>query len=103
MYSDFLNHFVYVYLDDILIFSPDSNSHVRHVRQVLKRLLENQLYVKTEKNEFHANTTSFLGFIIAPGEMQMDPTKVSAVAQWPTPDSHKKVQQFDGLSETSAP
>ena len=95
---DFLNHFVYVYLDDILIFSPDSNSHVRHVRQVLQRLLENQLYVKAEKSEFHANTTSFLGFIIAPGEMQMDPAKVSAVAQWPTPDSRKKVQQFLGFA-----
>ena len=76
---DFLNHFVYVYLDDILIFSPDSDSHVR---QILQQLLENQLYVKAEKSEFHADTVSFLGFIIAPGKMQMDPAKVSAVAQW---------------------
>ena len=95
---EFLDRFVFVYLDDILIYSPDSDSHVDHVRQVLQRLLENQLYVKAEKSEFHAKTVSFLGFIIAPGEMQMDPAKVSAVAQWPTPDSRKKVQQFLGFA-----
>ncbi len=95
---DFLNQFVYVYLDDILVYSPDLDSHVCHVRQVLQRLLENQLYVKIEKSEFHADTVSFLGFIIAPGKMQMDPAKVCAVAQWPTPDSRKKVQQFLGFA-----
>ena len=51
---EFLNQFVFVYLDDILIFSPDQDSHFGHVRQVLQRLLENQLYVKAEKSEFHA-------------------------------------------------
>ena len=46
---------------------------------------------------FHADTVSFLGFIVAPGRVQMDPAKVSAVADWPTPDSRKKVQQFLGF------
>ena len=50
---DFLDQFVYVYLDDILIYSPDISSHRNHVSQVLQRLLENQLYVKAEKSEFH--------------------------------------------------
>ena len=99
-FLDFLNHFVYVYLDDILIYSPDSASHVGHVCQVLQRLLKNQLYVKAEKSEFHADTVSFLGFIIAPGKMQMDPAKVSAVAQWPTPNGRKKVQQFLGFANS---
>lgn len=83
---------LFVYLDDILIFSPDKDSHVKHVRHV-----RNHLYVKSEKSEFHAETGSFLGFIIAPGQIQMDPAKVSAVAQWPTPDNRKKVQQFFGF------
>ena len=95
---DFLDHFVYVYLDDILIYSPDLKTHQVHVAKVLKRLLEHQLYVKAEKSDFHANTVSFLGFIIAPGKVQMDPAKVSAVAEWPTPDSRKKVQQFLGFA-----
>ena len=95
---DFLDQFVYVYLDDILIYSPDLATHKNHVTQVLKRLLENQLYVKAEKSVFHADTVSFLGFIVAPGRVQMDPAKVSAVAEWPTPDSCKKVQQFLGFA-----
>uniref|UniRef100_A0A671YIT6 Gypsy retrotransposon integrase-like protein 1 n=1 Tax=Sparus aurata TaxID=8175 RepID=A0A671YIT6_SPAAU len=96
---DFLDHFVYVYLDDILIYSPDLDTHRDHVNQVLKRLLANHLYVKAEKSVFHADTVSFLGFIVAPGSVQMDPAKVSAVAEWPTPDSRKKVQQFLGFAK----
>ena len=57
---DFLDHFVYVYLDDILIYSSDLKKHQDHVTQVLKRLLENKLCVKAEKSEFHADTVSFL-------------------------------------------
>lgn len=55
---EFLNIFVFVYLDDILIFSPDMESHVVHVRQLLQKLLENQLYIKAEKCDFHASTIS---------------------------------------------
>ena len=95
---DFLDQFVYVYLDNISIYSPDLATHQDHVTQVLKRLLDNQLYVKAEKSVFHADTVLFLGFIVAPGRVQMDPAKVSAVAEWPTPDSRKKVQQFLGFA-----
>ena len=51
----------------ILIYSPDLVSHRLHVTQVLQRLLDNHLYVKVEKSEFHVNTISHLGFIVAPG------------------------------------
>ena len=95
---DFLDHFVYVYLDDILIYSPDLATHKIHVNQVLKRLIEHDLYVKAEKSVFHAESVLFLCFIIAPGKVQMDPAKVTAVAEWPTPDSRKKVQQFLGFA-----
>ena len=95
---DFLDRFVYVYLDDILIYSSDLESHKTHVSQVLQRLLEHKLYVKAEKSEFHADTISFLGFIVAPGRVQMDPAKIRAVAEWPTPDNRKKVQQFLGFA-----
>lgn len=83
--------FVFVYLDDILIFSPDLNTHVTHVKSVLKRLLEHQLYVKAEKCEFHQKSVSFLGYVVVEGEVKMDPEKVQAVKDWPTPSSRKDV------------
>ncbi|XP_032882245.1 uncharacterized protein LOC116976461, partial [Amblyraja radiata] len=95
---DMLNRFVFVYLDDILIFSPDETSHVQHVHQVLERLLLNDLFVKAEKCEFHVNTVQFLGYVVSPAGIQMDPSKVSAVATWPTPSSRKRLQGFLGFA-----
>lgn len=95
---DFLNRFVFVYLDDILIFSPSPEDHVIHVRQVLQRLLENKLYVKAEKCEFHVESISFLGYIIGKGQVKPDPSKIQAVADWPRPDSRKQLQRFLGFA-----
>lgn len=61
---DMLNQFVFVYVDDILIFSPDLETHKKHVQQVLQRFLQHQLYVKAEKCDFHSSTVALLGFII---------------------------------------
>ncbi len=89
---------VFVYLDDILIFSQSYKDHVQHVRQVLSCLLLNNLFVKLEKSEFHSTTVSFLGFILSCGSVQMDPSKVCAVLEWPHPDSLKQVQRFLGFA-----
>ena len=95
---DMLNHSVFVYLDDILIFFKSVEEHRIHVRQVLQRLLENRLYVKAEKCEFHVPSISFLGYIISQGQIEMDPSKVSAVAEWPSPPTRKRLQQFLGFA-----
>ncbi len=95
---DMLNRFVFVYLDDILIFSPSPEEHIQHVRQVLQRLLENKLYVKPEKCEFHAQSVNFLGYVIAQGQLQPDPAKIKAVAEWPIPSSRKQLQRFLGFA-----
>uniref|UniRef100_A0A669DIS8 ribonuclease H n=1 Tax=Oreochromis niloticus TaxID=8128 RepID=A0A669DIS8_ORENI len=96
--QDFINRFVFVYLDDILIFSHSLSDHVRHVRQVLQRLLENRLFVKGEKCEFHVSTVSFLGYIIEQGDLRTDPAKVQAVLDWPTPPNRKQLQRFLGFA-----
>lgn len=76
---DMLNKYVFVYLDDILIFSRSKQEHIYHVQTVLQRLLENSLFVKAEKCELHTSTVSFLGYIIGQNRMEMDPAKVSAI------------------------
>ena len=95
---DMLNRSVFVYLEDILIFSKSVEEHRIHVRQVLQQLLENRLYVKAEKCEFHVPSISFLGYIISQGQIEMDPAKVSAVAEWPSPPTRKRLQQFLGFA-----
>lgn len=95
---DFLDHFVFVYLDDILIFSRSVSEHERHVRLVLQRLLENRLFVKGEKCEFHVTTVSFLGYIIEQGNLRPDPAKVQAVVDWTVPTNRKQLQSFLGFA-----
>ena len=62
---DMINKFVFVYLDDILVFSRDPEEHKVYVQKVLQRLLENRLFMKSEKCEFSCSSTAFLGYIIA--------------------------------------
>uniref|UniRef100_A0A8C1NZE8 Gypsy retrotransposon integrase-like protein 1 n=1 Tax=Cyprinus carpio TaxID=7962 RepID=A0A8C1NZE8_CYPCA len=95
---DMVDLFIYVYLDDILIFSSSLQEHVQHVRRVLLRLLENGLFVKAEKCVFHAQSVSFLGHIISTEGVRMDPEKVKAVVNWPSPESRKALQRFLGFA-----
>ncbi len=95
---DMVDQFIYVYLDDILIFSSSLQEHVQHVRRVLQRLLENGIFVKAEKCAFHAQSVPFLGFIVSPEGVLMDPDRVKAVVNWPTPDSRKALLRFLGFA-----
>jgi len=95
---DMIDQFIYVYLDDILIFSSSLQEHVQHVRRVLQRLLENGLFVKAEKCVFHAQSVPFLGYIVSSEGVRMDPDKVKAVVDWPIPDSRKALQRFLGFA-----
>ena len=95
---EFLESFVYVYLDDILVFSKDLGSHVSHVRAVLSRLLAHKLFVKVEKSEFHTTSTSFLGFVISQGGLSMANDRTRAIEDWPVPLSVKQLQRFLGFA-----
>lgn len=89
-YSGFLLRVVHI--DDILIFFWSMEEHVAHVRQVLARLLENRLFVKAEKCQFHANSVPFLGLIIQGGSVKEDPEKFRALMEWPIPANRKGFQ-----------
>ncbi|KAH9265052.1 hypothetical protein BASA83_011377 [Batrachochytrium salamandrivorans] len=84
IFSDMLGKFVLVYLDDIIIYSPDPTSHVTHVRRVLDRLREKQLYCKLEKC-FYGKHKLIIGYIISSAGVEMDPKKIDAVQEWPVP------------------
>ncbi|KAI2666704.1 Transposon Tf2-6 polyprotein [Labeo rohita] len=96
--KEFMNKFVIAYIDDILIYSKTETEHTAHVRTVLSRLLENQLYVKAEKCEFHVRHTSFLGYQVSHQGVKMDPSKVQAVTDWPQPTTIKELQRFLGFA-----
>ncbi|KAI4880911.1 hypothetical protein NFI96_029797 [Prochilodus magdalenae] len=96
--NEALGLYAFVYLDDILIFSRTTTEHVSHVRRVLQLLLENHLYVKLEKSQFHVPSVQFLGFVVSRGSLAMDPSKLKAVAEWPRPTSLRLVQRFLGFA-----
>lgn len=94
----FLDISVIVYLDDILIYSQDTEEHTLHVQQVLEKLSKAQLYCKLEKCLFHAEQVDFLGHRISSLGIQMDPEKTKSIQSWPTPSSIKEVQSFLGFA-----
>ncbi|KAL0182333.1 hypothetical protein M9458_021708, partial [Cirrhinus mrigala] len=98
VFRDMLNRWVIVYIDDILIFSNSYAEHVQHVRSVLQRLIEHQLYAKEEKCQFHQESIAFLGYVISPEGVAMDDNKVNAVRNWPRPKTLKELQRFLGFS-----
>ena len=89
---------VVVYMDDILIYSKHLKDHHQVVQEVLKRLEHYDLYLKPEKCKFVKDSMDYLGMIIHPGEVQMDPGKVTAVRDWPTPMMLKEVRAFIGFA-----
>ncbi|KAJ1601880.1 hypothetical protein NDA14_007272 [Ustilago hordei] len=98
IFRDIIGVYVVVYLDDFLIFSDTEEVHVKHVTEVLTRLRSNRLFAKLSKCEFHTKTVEFLGYIIKPMGIEMDPEKVHTVKEWPMPESIHDIQRFLGFA-----
>ncbi|PKI46788.1 hypothetical protein CRG98_032825 [Punica granatum] len=81
----FLNRFVVVYLDDIVVYSRSLEDHIEHLRQVFEVLRENSLYVKRKKCAFAKREVPFLGHIVGGGRVRMDPLKVASIMEWESP------------------
>jgi hypothetical protein len=84
-FLDFVDKFVVVFIDDIMIFSKNEEEHDKHLQLVLQKLRENQLYAKLCKCEFWLKEVSFLCHIICEGGIYVDPSKIKDVLNWNTP------------------
>ncbi|ESK81825.1 reverse transcriptase-rnase h-integrase [Moniliophthora roreri MCA 2997] len=87
-----------VYMDDILIFSDDRRTHQLRTKEILKRLRQHDLYLKLEKCKFNVVKMLFLGLVITPGHVQMDPTKLAGIKDWEPPTTLKGVRSFLGFA-----
>ncbi|KAF8759681.1 hypothetical protein RHS01_01538 [Rhizoctonia solani] len=96
LFKDLLDVCVIIYLDDILIYSKDDATHTQHVHEVLRRLMENQLFCKASKCTFHVTSVEYLGIIVSDKGFSLDKLKIQAVQEWPTPTKVKEVQSFLG-------
>uniref|UniRef100_A0A8H7K3X9 Reverse transcriptase domain-containing protein n=1 Tax=Bionectria ochroleuca TaxID=29856 RepID=A0A8H7K3X9_BIOOC len=88
---EYLDIFVVVYLDNILIFSDDLETHKEYVHKVLKKLEDAKLLVEPEKSHFHVQKVNFLGHTIRPNEIRIEQGKITAVKDWETPKTVKEV------------
>ena len=98
IFKEYLDQFVIVFIDDILIYSRSKEEHERHLRTVLQTLREKKLFAKFKKCEFWLGNVSFLGHIISKEGIAVDPGKIEAIKSWPTPTNVKEVRSFLGLA-----
>ena len=89
--GEYIDDFVLVYLDDILVFSTTEHEHEHHLRLVFQKLREHKLQAKLKKCEFGKPCVKYLGHVVGSGEVHVDQDKVAAVANWEAPTDIKGV------------
>lgn len=94
---DFIDRFLVVYIDDIIIYSQTREEHLVHIRAVLKRLQEHKLYASPKKCEFMKSETEFLGLIVDREGIRVHPQKCEVIKNWPAPQSLTELRSFVGL------
>jgi hypothetical protein len=94
IFCEWLDDFVVVYIDDILIYSSSLEEHEEHLRKVFQRLRENKLYAKLEKCEFGVTEVDFFGHRITQEGLKMDDHKVKAILEWELPKSIPALRSF---------
>lgn len=98
VFRPYLDQFIVVFIDDILIYSKSEEEHVEHLRIALQVLKDKQLYAKLAKCEFWLGEVQFLGHVISSEGISVDPAKVAAVLQWEQPKTVTEIRSFLGLA-----
>ena len=98
VFRPYVDPFVVVFIDNILVYSKDRESHDTHLRVVLEALRKEQLYAKLSKCEFWLNEVSFLGHIVSKEGILVDPKKIEVVIEWKPPRNVIEIRCFLGLA-----
>ena len=98
VFSPYLDKFVIVFIDDILVYSDNQEEHAEHLRTVLQILKERQLYTKFSKCQFWLDKVTFLSHVISAEGISVDPQKIKAIVNWKPPTNVSEVCSFLGLA-----
>eukprot|EP00253_Pinus_taeda_P014588 PITA_14588 len=98
LFHPYLDQFVLIFIDDILIYSRTIEEHYEHLRIVLQTLREHQLYAKFSKCDFFKEEIQYLGHVITKEGIAVDPEKIKAIMDWPVPKDVADVRSFMGLA-----
>jgi len=98
VFNQYLDDFVIIFLDDILVYSKTHADHMMHLEYALQTLRQQKLYAKKSKCEFNKSEISFLGHVINSNGITMEPSKVDAVMKWPQPRNIHDIRSFLGLA-----
>ncbi|GKC88246.1 putative reverse transcriptase domain-containing protein [Tanacetum coccineum] len=98
VYKPYLDKFVIVFIDDILIYSRNKQEHEEHLKLILELLKKEELYAKFSKCEFWIPKVQFLGHVIDSEGIHVDPAKIESIKDWTSPMSPMEIRQFLGLA-----
>jgi hypothetical protein len=96
--KEFIENFIVVYLDDILIYNNTKAEHLKHLAIVMRKLQQEKLLINMKKSSFMKTELIYLGFFISANELKMDPSKVEVINNWPSPRNVFEVRSFHGLA-----
>ena len=98
VFHPYLDKFVIVFIDDILVYSKNEEEHAKHLKIALQTLREKELYAKFSKCEFWLKEVGFLGHLISGNSVYVDPKKIKSILNWEQPKNVTEIRSFLGLA-----
>ena len=94
----YLETFVVIFIDDILIYSKSKEEHKEHLKIVLQELREHQLYAKFSKCDFFKDKIQYLGHVVTEERISVDPEKIKEIEEWLVPKEVTDIRSFMGIT-----